>query len=403
MALPPGQVITLEQIAPMRDTLRAVRGSLHAHPELSGDEAWTADFIAGRLVSLGLEVESGVGGHGVVGLLCGGRPGPTIAYRADIDGLPIQEATGSPYRSLILGVSHACGHDAHVTLALGVAEVLAKIRQDLPGTVKLIFQPAEESLVGARAMIDDGVLANPKPEAIVALHTFPLPTGTVGLTPGLCLAGMEEFRVRFYAPSGNRDRLVARAIEALEALSTDKAPTTTGAFDAVVRKMLAPQNLRTTIFLSCWPHSAGHAPPYHLMGLVSITDFARREAVRARIRETLDRVAGSMGATYDLVTTFANPPLRNDPDLVQRISPVVEQVVGPAHALTFRSPYPFAHEDFALFAKRLPAALLWLGTANRERGIDSLLHTPDYDIDEDALVTGVSVAASTVRYLLSRV
>ena len=388
------------EVAPMRAALVALRRSLHAHPELSGNELWTADVIAGRLVDLGLEVETGIGGHGVVARLRGGRPGPTVAYRADMDALPIQEATGAPYRSLILGVSHACGHDAHVTIALGVAEVLTNVRPTLPGTVKLLFQPAEESLDGARMMLADGVLDDPRPKAMVALHTSPLPAGMVGVTPGLCLAGMEEFRVRFYAPSGNRDALVARAIRALEALSTAKAPTTPEAFDAVVSQMTAPQELRETLFLSCWPHSAGHKPPYHLMGLVSITDFNRRPAVRAQIRNTLDRVAASMGATYDLAYTFENPPLRNDPDLVRQITPTVRAVVGPDQMMTFRSPYPFAHEDLVLFAKRLPVAFLWLGTANRARGIDSILHTPDYDIDEDALVTGVSVAASILRRLL---
>jgi metal-dependent amidase/aminoacylase/carboxypeptidase family protein len=136
------------------------------------------------------------------------------------------------------------------------------------------------------------------------------------------------------------------------------------------------------------------------MGLVSITDFALRDIIHARIRANLDHLVAAMGATYDLIYTFDNPPLYNDPTLVRRITPVAARVVGPDRIITFQSPYPFAHEDLALFAKRLPAALLWLGTANRDHGIDSILHTPDYDIDESAMITGVSVAVSILRHLL---
>lgn len=394
------RIVSPDRVAAIRETLTALRRRLHAYPELSGEERRTADLIAGRLNDLGLPVQTGVGGHGVVGLLHGALPGPTIAYRADMDALPIQEMSGAPYRSLSLGVSHACGHDVHVAIALGVAEVLAEGRNDLPGTIKFVFQPAEESLDGARAMLASGVLDDPTPEAMVALHAFPLPAGTVGLTPGLCLAGMEEFRVRFYAPSGNRDAVVARAIQALEGLSTAKAPTTAEAFDAVVDRM-ATHQLTETIFLSCWPHSAGHEPPYHLMGLVSIADFKLRQSVRTQIKRALDRVVAGMGATYDLTYTFTNPPLHNDPHLMQRVQQVIARVVGPEKTVTFQSPYPFAHEDFALFAEQLPAAFLWLGTANRARGIDSILHTPDYDVEEEALVTGVRVVTSVVHHLLA--
>ena len=151
-----------------------------------------------------------------LGMLRGANPGPVIAYRADMDAMPIQDALETPYRSLVLGVKHACGHDVHTAVALGVAEVLASMRDDLAGTVKFIFQPAEESLDGARAMIASGLLADgvldaPAPEAIFALHTFPTPVGTIGIAQNACLAGMEEFRVRFYSPAGNLPGLVERA------------------------------------------------------------------------------------------------------------------------------------------------------------------------------------------------
>ena len=380
--------------------LSALRRDLHLHPELSGEEARTAQFIADRLRALDIEVRSHVGGHGVIGLLHGEEAGPTIAYRADMDALPLQETLDQPYRSLHLGVSHACGHDAHIAIALGAAARLGMRREHLPGTVQFIFQPAEESLDGARAMIEDGALTSPHPEALVAQHVFSIPVGALGLTPGLCLAGMEEFRVRFYAPAGNMEAICTSAIRALEGISTDVAPTTPEAFDAVVEAMLRGPEHRQTVFLSCWRHSEAHLPPYHLLGLVSIPDFDLRDPVHDRIRQILDHVTAEFGATYDWEITFTNPPLVNDPTLATHLRPVLVSVVGEEHLLDFQSPYPFAHEDLSRWAAQVPTLFLWLGVANRARGITSILHTPDFDIDERALILGVDVACEVLTSLL---
>ncbi len=384
------------------EPLITLRRDLHLHPELSGEEVRTAQIIADHLHALKLDVRTRVGGHGVVGVLEGGRDGPTVAYRADMDALPLQETSDRPYRSLNLGISHACGHDAHIAIALGTAARLAAQRKALPGTVMLIFQPAEESLDGAKAMIQEGVLAQPRPQALLAQHAFPISAGRLGLTSGLCLAGMEEFRVRFYAPAGNLEALRETAKATLEALSTGTAPTTPAAFDTVLNAMLRGPELRQTVFLSCWRHSEGHSPPYHLLGLVSIPDFSLREKVNTQIQQVLNAVTSDFGATYDWDITFVNPPLVNDPALAAYLRPTLASVVGEDNLLEFPSPYPFAHEDLSRFSAEIPTLLLWLGTANRERSVPSILHTPDFDIEEKSLAIGVEVATKALLSLLSR-
>ncbi|MGC9348684.1 MAG: M20 metallopeptidase family protein [Anaerolineae bacterium] len=391
----------LSYVEGMRDRLVAWRRDLHMHPELSGEEERTAALVADHLRRLGLETTTHVGGHGVVGVLGDAQSGETIAYRADMDALPIQDELDKPYRALPLGTKHACGHDAHMAIAMGIAEALLKSGVRLPGAIKFIFQPAEESLDGARAMIEDGVLAAPRPRALLAIHAFPLPAGTLGIRSGLCLAGMDEFKVRFYAPAGNLSALIRRAKCVLEAMSTAKAPTTTTEFDEVLDRMFLDSDLRQAVFVSCWPLDEGQPQKAHLLGLVSIADFDRRPHVHAQIRERLDAVVSEMGASYDLNHTFSNPPLHNDSQLVEAILPQLKEVLGEDRVLEFKAPYPFAHEDLALYTARIPGALIWLGTANRARGIPSLLHTPDYDIDEDALVIGAKAALAAIWSLLA--
>jgi amidohydrolase len=371
------------------------------HPELSGEEQETAGIIAARLRALGLRTETGIGGYGVVGVLDSNRAGPTIAYRADMDALPMQDALVQPYASMRLGVSHACGHDVHVTIALGLAELLSRTKERLRGRVVFVFQPAEESLDGARTMLDAGLFQSYPPDLMLALHTFPIPVGTVGVATAACLAGMEEFRVRLYTPAGNLRGLIAHVIENLEALSTDAVPTEAQRFAHIIQRMReGDPELGRTIFLSSWPHAPGDTSHTHVLSLVSIADFSIRPEIHARIEQTLDTCTASFGATYDIDYTFSNPPLRNDGALIDQIIPAIEQALGSSAVLRFRAPYPFAHEDFVHYAERVPAAFLWLGTQNLEKGIPSILHTPDYDVDEDALITGVTAMAAVIRRLM---
>lgn len=394
----PLYALVAEKTAALREKLVATRRDFYMHPELSGEEGRTARVIAARLRALGLAVETGVGGYGVVGLLHGASPGPVVAYRADMDALPVQDTLEMPYRSAVLGVKHACGHDLHVTIALGVAEVLAALRENVTGTVQFIFQPAEESLDGAQAMLADGVLDDPTPDVIFALHAFPLPVGQVGLAAGPCLAGMQEFRVRFEGSPSDLEALAERAGAALQALSTGEPPTTSEAYDALIHVMCAGDVPAETVYVSCWPVAGETSTGHYLLGLVSVPQFAMLDAVRERIRRTLDEVTA--GAAYDFAFTFSNPPLVNDRTVVASIAPVVANVVGDEHVVHFHAPYPFAHEDFSLYLAQVPGALLWLGTANPNKGLASIPHTSDFDVDEGALDVGVRVMTAVLLHAL---
>jgi metal-dependent amidase/aminoacylase/carboxypeptidase family protein len=196
-----------------------LRHDLHQHPEPSGAEVRTAAIVAGRLLALGLKVTTGVGGHGVVGLLEGGCPGGVVAYRADMDAVRTNLPDPSPFRAQTPGVRHICGHDVHVAVALGVAEALAAVRADLPGSVKFIFQPAEENVQGAKAMLAAGALENPRPAAIFALHTAPLPSGTISCGTGMVLPGVDLAVVRLRG-TGDLDAAARALGQAILALNT---------------------------------------------------------------------------------------------------------------------------------------------------------------------------------------
>jgi amidohydrolase len=280
-----------------------------------------------------------------------------------------------------------------MTIALGVAKIISSLRPELYGTLRFIFQPAEEALDGAQAMISSGAMDNPVPNAIVALHAFPLPVGKIGLTTGRCLAGAEEYRVKFDAPADKVSALIQKTLPVLNALSQHTPPASPQDFDTLIERMMSGVDLNHRIYLSCWRDSSGSTEGAHIACLVSLTDYTERHNVQRSIRQILDTVVHDTGMTYTFWTSFANPSVINDDDLIAQLRPFVEDAVGRENVVFFNDPYPFAHEDFALYAHRVPAALLWLGTANRVRGLDSILHTADYDVDENALVFGTAVVA----------
>jgi metal-dependent amidase/aminoacylase/carboxypeptidase family protein len=380
----------------LREELVALRRYFHQFPELSWEESHTAQTIAEKLAPLGLIIQKDVGGHGLIVDLPGELPGSTIAYRTDMDALPVQDTLVAPYCSMNLGVKHACGHDVHMAIAVGVIKLLFILRGKLQGNIRFIFQPAEEALDGAQAMIASGALKAPLPEAIFALHAFPLPVGTMGLTPGYCLAGMVEFQVKFNAPGTMLPDLINKTLPAIRALSNQMPPTTPQAFDALIARMRKSDDLQNSIYLTCWQSAGAQAGHSHVTCLASLVDYDACQDLQQNVRQVLDDVMQGTGTTYTLWTSFANPPVVNDAALIKQLQPMVKDIVGEDNVVHFNSPYPFSHEDFALYAQHIPAALLWLGTANPNTGIHSILHASDYDVDENALVTGTAV----MTYLL---
>jgi amidohydrolase len=391
----------------------AWRRDIHQHPELSNREVRTARVVAEHLKALGLEVRTGVAHTGVVGLLRGGQPGPVVALRADMDALPVTELVELPFRSAVttefngqqVGVMHACGHDNHVAILMGVAEVLAGMRERLPGAVKFIFQPAEEGAPpgergGAGLMIEEGVLEDPRPEAIFGLHVWPEPVGTITYRSGPLMAASDWLNIvvrgkqtHGAVPWGGVDPIVtaAQIILALQTIPSRQVDVTH--VPAIVTVGMIRGGNRGNII----PDSVV------LQGTVRTFDEAMRADVKARIRRTAEAIAQSAGATASVdFGTGNNPVTYNDPALTERMVPVLRRVAGADQVRV--GPLSTPAEDFALFQQRVPGMYFFLGIVPEGQDPDAAPrnHSPYFLADEGALPVGVRAMAHLAVDFLSR-
>ncbi|HUO85685.1 MAG TPA: amidohydrolase [Thermoanaerobaculia bacterium] len=394
----------LEEARAMKPRLVECRRDFHMHPELSNREERTAKRISEILAGLGIPHTTGIAGHGVVAEIKGGRPGPSVAVRADIDALPIEEVNDVPYRSQNPGVKHACGHDLHATAALGTAELLWKRRASLPGTVFIIFQPAEEGPPpgeegGAPRMIKEGLLDRIRPAAMFALHSMPtLEVGSVSFAHGAEMASSDRFKITVIGrqshgaePHRGIDPIVAASqiVLALQTISSRKIDplqpvvVTVGMFNAGSRFNIVP----------------GEAV---LEGTFRTLDPEVRRKTRESIELISRSVAEGAGAKAEVWfhDSAANPVLINDPELTRFAQRSLESLLGPAHVKI--DPPRMIAEDFAHFAERVPSFYFFVGVRNEEKGITANLHTPDFDIDEEALVVGTAAMTNLVLDYLER-
>ena len=379
------------------------RRDIHQHPELGFQEERTAALVAQRLRALGIAVRTGVGKTGVVGVLRGGRPGRTVALRADMDALPVTEQTGLPFASRVrttyagqeVGVMHACGHDAHVAMLLGAAEVLAGLRAELAGTVVFLFQPAEEGggpgeTGGAEAMLAAGAFDDPQPEAVFGLHVGPWEAaGEMNLVTGPALAASDRFRIVVVGrqthgamPAAGIDPIpvaarIVLAIEALPAREIDVfTPTivTVGAIHGGVRNNIIPDRVE-------------------LIGTIRSFDEAARAALHEKIARVAKHTAEASGASAEVTITRGYPVTVNDPALAAWSRGVLERALGPGKVHAGR-PVTGA-EDFAFFANRVPGVFILLGTRDPATPLAAAApnHSPLFVLDERALVVGVRTLA----------
>jgi amidohydrolase len=388
------------------------RRDIHAHPELSNHEVRTAQIVAEHLRALGLEVRTGVAHTGVVGVLRGGRPGPVVALRADMDALPVTEEVDVPFASKVratyngqdVGVMHACGHDAHVAILMGVAEVLAAMRRDVPGTVKFIFQPAEEGQPagesgGAEMMIAEGALDNPKPGAIFGLHVFPYPAGEIRTRAGALMASADGLRIVVRGrqthgaqPWSGIDPIVvaSQIVMGLQTITSRQvditaapAIVTVGAINGGVRNNIIPDSLV-------------------MIGTIRAFDTAVRRDIWMRVRRTAESIAQSAGATA-VVTIDSGPPVTyNDPALTERMTPTLRRVAGAGKVGTAEA--KTTAEDFSRYQERIPGLFFFLGIT--PPGTDPRTaapnHSPRFFVDEAAFPVGVrALAHLAVDYLTS--
>jgi amidohydrolase len=377
------------------------RRDFHKHPELSNREFRTADKVAEHLKSLKLDsVETNVAHTGVVGTLKGAKPGPSIALRADMDALPVKEQTGLPFASKAKGefngqevdVMHACGHDTHTAILMGAAEILAANRDQLAGTVKFIFQPAEEGAPlgeegGARLMIDEGVLDGPDaPVAIFGLHAWPVPAGTINYRPGSFMAASDSLYVTVRgrqahgsAPWMGVDPIfvssqIVTALQGIPSRQLDitKGPAviTIGSMHGGVRGNIIPDTVE-------------------MMGTIRTFDAGVREELHAKLKKTITLIAEAAGAEATIIIDPYSPVTGNDPELLQQMMPTLAWAAGEDNVV--EHPLITGAEDFAHFQQRIPGLYLMLGV-NKDgvgRGQAPSNHSPLFFVNEDALIVGV--------------
>ena len=381
------------------ETVRT-RRALHQRPELAFEEHETAAFIASALREIGLEPIPGIARTGVVAHIEGRAPGPTLALRADIDALPIQEANDVDYRSQNEGRMHACGHDAHTASLLTTARILHTIRDELAGTVRLLFQPSEEKLPGgAKVMIEDGALdamdGHASPTHIFGQHVFPqLPVGMLGVRPGPFMASADEIYVTLHGRGGH----AAAPHELIDPVLVQAHVLT--ALQAVISRNRPPGVPSLLSFGRVEANGATNVIPneVRIIGTFRSMDEAWRRDAHALIRRTVEHTAAAFGATADTEIVVGYPVLVNDDAATAAVRELAVDYVGEAHVMDL--PMWYASEDFAWYTQRRPGAFYILGVGNEAEGITHGLHTPRFQIDEEALRLGPGfMAALALRQL----
>lgn len=402
-----------KKAAAIEQQVIAWRRDFHEHPELGNNEVRTAGIIAKHLQSLGITVTTGVAKTGVVGVLVGGKPGPVVALRADMDALPVTERVDLPFASKVktmyngqeVGVMHACGHDSHVAILMGVAEVLASMKKDIPGTVKFIFQPAEEGVPageqgGAEQMVKEGVMENPKVEVIFGLHiNSQTPVGDITYRPGGTMAAVNDFKITVKGRSAhgaypwssidpvvisaqivnNLQTIVSRNLNVTE----NPGVVTVGAINGGVRSNIIPEKVE-------------------MMG--TIRNFSKEDEVmfKERLTTIATKTAEAGGGTAEVKIPYSThyPVTFNDPALMEKMLPSLRATAGAEH-VRLKPPVTGA-EDFSFYQEKVPGLFVFLG--GMPKGQDPLKapshHTPDFYIDESGFMLGVNALANlTLDYM----
>lgn len=381
------------------DELVAIRRDLHMHPELGFQEIRTARIVAEQLGELGYEVVSGVGKTGVVGLLQGGQPGErTVLLRFDMDALPIEEENDVPYRSQTPGVMHACGHDAHVAIGLGVAKVLASYREDLSGTVKLMFQPAEEGMGGAMAMINDGVLdrIGPPADRALALHVSSQhPTGTAAMRVGPMMAASAALTITVHGRGGHG----ALPNETVDAVLV--AAQIIVALQTVVSRNVNPEDIAVVSIGSIAAGNAGNviAETATMRGTIRSFTSETKALLRQRVPEVAQGVAAALGARAEVVISDGIDATVNAAEPTGVVADVVTEILGAEQVdMSYRTT---GGEDFSAVLDRVPGNFFFLGARDDARGLNAPHHNPRFDIDERCLPTGVAILCEAAQRILN--
>src|SRR5438132_5693355 len=373
--------------------LIALRRKLHEHPELAFEEHETAKAVAGFLEKLGIPFRKAVGKTGIVALIDGGKPGPTVGIRADMDALPINEQTGLPFASKVPGKMHACGHDVHTVIALGVAATLAGMKSELRGRVKLIFQPAEETLSGAQAMIADGVLDDPKMDVVLGYHNWPaVEAGKVGYNAEVVMASADAFDITLKGREGHG----AHPHMGIDALAA--AAHFVSQLQTIVSREVKPISPAVVTIGELHAGTARNiiAGTAVLKGIVRTMEAGLSEKIEEAMRRMLEGIKTGMRVDYTLDWKRVAPALRNDRAMLAGLLDSARATLGKDNVIELGEA-SMGSEDFAWFAEKVPAAHLRIGS--KIDGLDTAIHRANYDCNDLAIPVGVRVVTRAAMEL----
>ncbi|MBU2549657.1 MAG: amidohydrolase [Proteobacteria bacterium] len=382
-------VLISEAVERVEQDVVNLRRDLHMHPEVSGKEERTSALVADYLAGLGLEVKRCRNNYGVRGVLRGGRPGPTVALRADMDALPLTEETGLPWASKTPGVMHACGHDVHTAILLGVASVLSSLAGELEGNTTFLFQPSEEFFPGgALGMIEEGMIENPAVEAVFSLHTQPAPVGCISIVEGPIIGSVSTFSLRIFGKGGH----FSSPHMAVDPIVTAAHVIT--ALDSMMTRRLDPLDSAVLTFGMIQGGTRDNiiGDMVVLRGNIGSLDESICRVLMEELEKVVQGVTQAMGARYKLKYIHGYPTTRNDPratDLVRRIA---GPIVGPENILVSKP--TLGGEDFAYFLQKVPGAMFFLGTQNPDlEPVPVVNHDPRFNPDERAIPIGMKILA----------
>lgn len=377
----------------------SIRRQIHSNPELSHQEFNTAALIEKFLSELpGITAVSRIGNTGVTGMLCGtgSQSGKTLALRADMDALPVEERTDLPFSSNNKGVMHACGHDVHTAVLLGTAKVLSQARDSFSGSIKFIFQPAEEKMAGAQLLLREGILSDPEVDNIIGLHCWPeIPAGTVGIRRGAMMAASDSLNISVSGKQGH----AAHPHKCVDPIMISAQIIT--AIQTILSRELAPVEAAVVSFGQI---HGGHAPNIipemvELSGTVRTISPATRESMPERIKRISEGITRDMRGSALVDYTFGCPPLISDEDLIQLFEKTMKSVLGDDMLVYLENP-SMGSEDFAYYMEKVPGLFFRLGTAGPEESFVPL-HSPYFKVDEKSIVTGITAMSNLAREYLA--
>ena len=389
----------IRQTASVTPKVIDIRRDIHCHPERSKREHRTANFIVDYLTDLGFHVMRGIKVYSVTAVLNGQRNGKTIALRSDMDALKLQEETGLPFTSKVEGVMHACGHDAHIAILLGVAEILSRMHHSIPGNVKFFFQPSEEAFPGgALPMIEEGVMENPKVDAAFALHIdAALPTGYISVLPGPAIGGVTAVNITIRGPGGH----FSKPYETVDTIVV--AAQVLVALQSMVSRQVNHWEPFVLTFGQILGGTRDNIIPAEVIirGDMASTNDKIREDIEHNIESVVKSVTEGFGASYEIKFWRGYPTLVNDPKMVNIVKEVAAGMIGKEKVLTAEP--SLVGEDFAFFAQKVPAAMWFLGAWDRSKyKAPTRHHEPNFDLDEACLPLGVELMANLALEYLYR-